>query len=523
MKNKLMTLLLLLIGLFTFVSCDEEVVDENYFDNEATEIDHYFSDNVRLSDTGTSVKKNESGKLAGDFIKDKIARLAPKSFTDGDTAVFHLNKYNTAATQDSYTVPGKGPYTYATIRFLGIDTPESTSSIDPWGKAASDYAKKILSSAEGIIVDATDCANEIISGGRLDSNGTRWLALLWYCPDGMDPENLDNYRLYQLDLIEECYSHYTGSVKNNRIAYNADKDKEPILYDRYKDTYGSMDLQDVLLEADIRMGELKLRIHGQQDPNYDYSKTATKISIKDALANIMDPNNENNYMNKGTLVEVTGVITRYIGNNLYLQDGNGACLYVYMGIEGNSIESLYSVGDTISIQGRLCEYGGQYQLSGVVFKSSTFKKVEGADAVAMPDPIDITDVELKQEKCQELLGKLVTLEFTCDGKSKSTSKDGSYTVYTTKEVKDIPGYNYDTGKNDDEENPDTIDLRINGTLAPGYEQSKWTNGTKYRVTGIMSIYSNNDLQETNNYPSFQILPGNRPVEDGVVVDEIPAV
>lgn len=504
MKKKLLSVLLLFFSLFIFVGCKEETpVEEAYFDTVPTSFDHYFSNTVRFSDTGTSVKKNKDGKLAGDFIKDKVARLAPKSITDGDTAVFHLNKFETQATEDNYTNPLGKSYSYLTIRFLGIDTPESTSSIDPWGKAASKYAKSILENAEGIIVDASDCASGIKSGERLDSNGSRWLALIWYCPDGGNPEDLTQYRLYQLDLIEECYSRYTGAISTSRIAYTATNANEPILYSRYKSTYGSIDIANMLFEAELRMEDLGLRIHGETDPNYDYSKTPTVTTITDALANISDSTNPNNYMNKGTLVQVTGVILRYVGNNMYLQDKNGAAIYVYMGIEGNSIESLYSVGNTISIQGRLCEYGGQPQMSGIVFKSSTFKKVDGADAVPMPDPIQLTGNETA-DQLKALVGKLVKSRVNCTSVG-SASKDGSFTLYSTE---------YGV------EDPNAVSIRVNGTLAPGYDRDSFSKGNTYEVTGIMGLYLETDLQKTNNYPSYQIVPGNRPVVDDVVVNEI---
>ncbi len=510
MKRKLLSIFLFLFGLFILASCkNEQPVEEVYYDSIPTDIDHYFSNQVRFSDTGITVEKNKDGKLAGDFIKDKVAKLAPKSITDGDTAVFHLDKYDSSATNDSYTSPIGKSYSYLTVRFLGVDTPESTSSIDAWGKAASNYAKSLLENAEGIIVDATDCGDEIKAGARLDSNGTRWLGLVWYCPDGGNPEDLSQYRLYELDLIEECYSRYTGGISDSKIAYNADKNEEPILYSRYADTFGSLSVSDLLLEAEVRMTDLELRIHGQKDPNFDYSNTPTLVSITEALENISNPNNPNNYMNKGTLVQIEGVILRYIGNNFYLQDKQGSCLYVYMGIEGNSIESLYKVGDTISIQGRLCEYGGQYQMSGVVFKRETFNKIEGENAVAMPEPYQLkgneTTAELKQ-----LLGKLVTTEFELSSIG-SKSKDGSYTLYSKTSIPDLTaiGYQYDT-----------LSVRINGSLAPGYDSDSFTRGKKYRVTGVLGVYSEMDLQEEQNIPSYQIIPGNRPVEDNVVVNEI---
>ena len=107
MNKKLIAGLFSLVGLFTIASCGEgekttvtttEEAPEVYFDNQVTYdesnptavYDHYFSNQLTFASTGTTVNKNKKGELAGDFIKDGVARLALKSYTDGDTAVFYL-------------------------------------------------------------------------------------------------------------------------------------------------------------------------------------------------------------------------------------------------------------------------------------------------------------------------------------------------------------------------------------------------------------------------------------------------
>ena len=60
------------------------------------------------------------------------------NYVDGDiTHVATLNK--------GYTVK---------IRYLGIDTPESTSELEEWGKTASIYNKGVLSKAKRIILES---------------------------------------------------------------------------------------------------------------------------------------------------------------------------------------------------------------------------------------------------------------------------------------------------------------------------------------------------------------------------------
>lgn len=510
MKKKFLIISLLSLTLGGLVSCNSKPTntssgDTEILDSVPTDFDHYYSNKISFADLGVSLGKNR-------FMAGKVAKLKVKSVTDGDTAVFYLDNE-----KDSYTNVLKNEYDYLTVRFLAIDTPESTSSIAPWGKKASKYVKEKLKNAAGVIVDATSidtskCETTIqsyTSGIRLDSNGSRWLGLIWYCPEGMDADNLSNYRSLQLDVIEEGYSSYTGSLGGDQIIYTADSQTEPKLYSRYKDTYGSLTLSELFLEADIRTRTLGKRKTGNEiDPNYDYSSTPTEASIRDAY------DNWDNWEENAKFLQLTGVITRFVGNNFYFEDANGYPLYVYMGIEGKSINQMFKQGDTISIRGRLATYGGQKQMTDIVWAKDTFIKETGDKVVAMPTPITLDGNSLSTSLLEENLGKLVTVNVT--GRSRGRqSKDKSYTLYTTNNIQGLTG------------DYTTLSIRVNGTLAPGYEYedygSSWA-GSSYQVTGILAIYEEADYTKTNNEPSYQITVGNRPIEelDGVsnVLSEI---
>ena len=499
MKKILSCLLVLFVSIFLLVGCGgkEPTTTENQIDFPTTKIDHLYSNKVNLADANTSI----DGKL---FIRDKIGRVTLKSVTDGDTAVFHL----TGNELDVYTGLKKG-YPYVTVRFLGIDTPESTSSIEPWGKKASVYVHSLLENAKGIILDATDintegvAQNGCVANCRIDSNGSRWLALVWYTNDD-DINDLSKYRLLQLDVIEECYSRYTGGNFSERYVYEADKNSEPKLYNRYEDQWGSLKIGELLLEAEVRMSASKIRVFGKtQDDGFDYSTTPTELpSIKDAHENF------DTYASRGTFVAITGVIVRFIGSNFYLADAEGYGLYVYMGINGNAIEgtkpSQFLVGDTINIRGRLCEYGGQMQLSGIEFKKETFKKITDPEKkIPMPEAIEITGNETS-EQLDKLIGKLVHANVSIESCG-SPSKDNSFSLTTAFEVPDLveKGASYPN-----------IQIRINGSLAGGYDYNyTFANFSKItEVTGIMSIYSENDVQLKENFPSYQIVVGNKMID-----------
>ena len=79
-----------------------------------------------------------------------------------------------------------------------------------------------------------------------------------------------------------------------------------------------------------------------------------------------------------------------------------------------------------------------------------------------------------------------------------------------------------TGKVDP--NYPEISIRINGTLAPGYDydETELTYcGKKVTVTGVLSTYMEQDLTKPANYPSYQIVLGNRVINaDGTLKSDI---
>lgn len=115
------------------------------------------------------------------------------------------------------------------LRFLGIDTPESTIDKDPWGKAASEYTKKKLSSANTIVLEA--------EGARTENYG-RYLGFVWV--DGV---------LLNLEIVEQAYSNSTLS-KGKYYEYFS-----------------------LASENAQKTGR---RFYGETDPNYDYVRKEFK-------------------------------------------------------------------------------------------------------------------------------------------------------------------------------------------------------------------------------------------------------
>ena len=111
--KKILLSIFVLIGLFVFVSCDN------------TNKNNYTSDNYDWKTPQTDKLKLTQSYEGKNFIKDGIGEVTPIRYVDGDTTIFK--------TSDG---------TQFTVRYNGINTPESTYRIEPWGFAASTYNKK---------------------------------------------------------------------------------------------------------------------------------------------------------------------------------------------------------------------------------------------------------------------------------------------------------------------------------------------------------------------------------------------
>ncbi len=154
-----------------------------------------------------------SDNLSGNnLFTDGIAVVKLDFGIDGDTAAF--------------IVGGKSYH----VRMLAIDTPEvdeNLRQLDPWGKAASSYTKKVLSNASAIVLELDPDSDVFDKYGRL---------LAWVWVDG----ELHNYNIVEAGLAKVAYLYgdylYTGELQN--------------------------------AQADAKAQGIK--IWGEKDPDYDY-------------------------------------------------------------------------------------------------------------------------------------------------------------------------------------------------------------------------------------------------------------
>ena len=269
------------------------------------------------------------------------------AFVDGDTVHFLLAE------------PIDGKYLIS-VRFLAVNTPESTGVIEEYGKAASRFTHEKLENAVSILIESDD------GQWNVDSNGTRYLAWVWY-----KPEAESEYRSLNIELLQN------GLAKANSSAQNR---------------YGS-----VCMAAIAQAKENKLGIYsGQKDPDFYYGD-AIELTIRELRLH------PEAYADKK--VACSGVVTMNSGNSVYVEayDAETGLFYgipVFYGynLSGGGMEVLHT-GNEVRIVGTLQYYeaGGEYQIAGITYRmmkpddpGNIRKLSEGHDPACAPvDPDEL--------------------------------------------------------------------------------------------------------------------------------------
>ncbi len=211
-----------------------------------------------LPDFATKVRLNTDG-LDSDFDVTGRGYVTVEQFIDGDTVHFRNN---------SRTEVIK-------VRFLAIDTPESTGKVEPWGKPASIYTKSKLGGAEQIVLESDSDGKPV-----LDSTGGRYLAWVWYRNKG---ETV--WRNLNIEILSDGLALGKSATANK---------------------YG-----DTAFEAVSSAREHKLNMYsGEKDPLFFYGDTV-ELSIKSLVTN------KDFY--SGIKVRFEGVVTKQSGEGVYLE------------------------------------------------------------------------------------------------------------------------------------------------------------------------------------------------------------
>lgn len=298
----------------------------------------------------TKKKTSDYDKTLMDFNRDGVERMltntdyAPNdaddvftNYVDGDTTQF--TSYN-----GNYTVK---------VRYLGVDTPESTSEVEEWGRSASLFNKSILKKAKYVIIQSAGSAK---TGKKApaDLDGyQRSLAYVWYSNE--DNPIKESFRNLNLELV---YNGFSG--------FNAPSDdmKEDF-YDAFSDAYT------------IAQEYKKNRFSNEKDPNYDYNPAQVlpldMLYDETYYVDHFDPNtNENlgnysSFCDDKTWYSFDGYVTRVVGGSaFYIQNKIGDNYYGLYVFTLRTYEPV-QVGNWLRVTGVLDYYSGMYELKGVSY------------------------------------------------------------------------------------------------------------------------------------------------------------
>ena len=304
MKNfkRLLSLLVVVCLLVTcFAGCKGKNADKGASSTTSSDSTVDYVEKTKL-DLNSTTKKQE---------------VTVKSFIDGDTTHFIVPT----------TISATGTLK---ARYMGVNTPESTGKIEPWGKKASKFTKEKLSTAVSIMVESDN------DKWNVDSTGDRHLVWVWYKP-AADAD----YRCLNLELIQNDLSISCGTVA---------------------DRYG-----DAAMNAFQQAKSQKLHVHSTEvDPDYFYGD-AYEIDLKGLRTNIE--------LYENTKVAFEGVVTYNNNNSVYVEEYDAETdmyygMSVYYGYETGALLNILKVGNRVRVVGTVTYYetGGTWQVSGLKYR-----------------------------------------------------------------------------------------------------------------------------------------------------------
>ena len=327
---------------------------------------------IRLSDDmfNAIMANKESAAYESDladFNRDGIERVLTNddyypneqddvftNYVDGDTTQF--TSYN-------------GLYTIK-VRYLGVDTPESTSEVEEWGKSASLFNQSCLKKATHVIVQSAASAMGVYDEetqtvlptyGQADLDTyQRSLAYVWYT-DVPNPTK-DDFRNLNLELVYEGYSLFSGSMAEMCASDGKGNYPDTSFYDAFYEA------------ADIARQYKKGMYCGEKDKNYYYGEPQelTLNYLYDESTYITHEDGVYSYLcDEKTRYTFEGVVSRKVGNAFYIQEtyddsdpeNSTYGLYVFT----NKYYAPIQVGNRVRISGVLSYYGGTYELTGLSY------------------------------------------------------------------------------------------------------------------------------------------------------------
>lgn len=368
-----------LAAMFLLASCNNNpCITRPEEDADIDFVNTPFTDGMKFAQAdGLAGKKFAGGDGSPIDINtiDHVGYVSLRSVTDGDTANFIQEGFIDPKTNNPISIK---------TRFLGINTPESTAKVEPWGKKASLFVKGKLEAAQasadsestpGKKVYNIALVNDVSKFEARETSG-RWLAFIWYRNTSSSP-----WRCINLEIVEQAYS-------KNQLFTDSDMCN-------YRPTFEA---------ADNHNKECGYRVHGENDTGYDYEEQIYETTLWYVLNHYEDIGISDQTGSSGTILHIMAQVVGIQGDSLYLRDVvvdpeliekgkvEYGSLYCYAGfnsavasILGNaSPEGTYGIGAVVYFYARATMYSGNIQLSDLQNRTSGKR----AFKVVTPDNIE---------------------------------------------------------------------------------------------------------------------------------------
>ena len=424
---KLLALLISVLTVFTFAACDNGG-ESSEAENSEVSKQEIGDNSVYYGDIAKTLKLSKSfeGKS---FLTDGIGKATVSAFTDGDTTRFKLESGEVIV-----------------IRYYQVDTPESTSSIEKWGKAASNFTKSRLSEATEIVLEAT------ADRAEHDSYGTRYLGYVWYKTEA-NPEFVN----LNLEIVENGFSENKGINTGDYPYYsyflsanNFAKRMQLRLYSKLDDPLFSTDPVELSLKEFLDNPDLYY--------NAD-TDTGAKVKLVAALTSLY-------VSNSGTYT--------FTATDFDEETGETLTINVYAGYTSSAASNM-KLGHLYTIVGNLQKYGGKFQISGLNY--NTVYQIEGGDYTTITQ-------------------KDYYLTFNSDTPFIMQYSNTLYSDVTVDEVKlegetlTVKGFAFQKAKDGYKGEKSEYTFKI--SVPEGYE-NKLKAGSKFSVTGYQLVEGSGEI------------------------------
>lgn len=345
-----------------------------------------------MKDPDTSNRENSL-----DFRKDGIEQVMTKYTDSGDYFVNYVDGDTTHVSTRNYGYTVK-------IRYLGIDTPESTSEIEKWGKSASNFNKSTISmdKVKHMILEGQGVSKTGEKTPATADGNQRSLAYVWYTYE--ENPTKDDFRCLNLEMVYQGYSQGIGSLE----------DMGETFYKAFDKAQKSAEANKRHLYSD----------EGTDDPDYfDYTKKSPiNLTLKEIYDSSIKGQTDSPFANNKTLYRVKGYVTRKIEGAFFIQDkpsytrnADGSLpeaygIYVFTYANTPIIE-----GDEVEVVAALSTYGGAYQLQGISFHTLNADPVRDTKIISSGNeivPIDLTYAEWQKAQYDNVLVN-ITDELYC--------------------------------------------------------------------------------------------------------------